>query len=333
MGKRFTFYTGIRQRWISRVSEIELAAQAIDNVLTKANYPRENVAAMVFVSNSFVPVEIADLLLDNPQAQANRIDVAAHRVAESAKLASLQTENILPVHWGCSGFTRAMTLIQDDLLQRFHLGPNEAIIVAAATRTSRVTDYEDRVSSPIFGDYATATLITRVDNPQLKPRYELVAAMTGIKDVPDINFGHAWKNDVLVPTEEGGEIRDAERFCFWIDGDIIYKHAPRIMAETASEALDSFGIRPDEPNYLIPHQAGEGIGRWFERYRTEHGISGEIINGHCAHSGNVTSSSLPYTFAENWDYPKGLVVCPTAGVGNPGEPIMSCGCAVFRRCD
>jgi 3-oxoacyl-[acyl-carrier-protein] synthase III len=149
--------------------------------------------------------------------------------------------------------------------------------------------------------------------------------------VPQINFGHEWRQDVLVPTIHGGETREQQRFCFWLDGDIIYKHAPQIMASTASRALESFGIEPGEPSYIVPHQAGAGIGRWFDRFRSELGIAGEVVNGCCSESGNITSCSLPYTFAKNWDRLHGLVVCPTAGVGNPGEAIMSCGCAAFRR--
>ena len=330
MGKRFTYYTGIQRRWISIVDEIQLAAEAIDDVLRKAAYPRERIAALVFISNSFVPVEYADQLLDDPRAQTNRIDVAAQRVVDRAELAWLPPDRVLSAHWGCSGFPRAMAILQNDLLQRMRLGKSDAIIVAAATRTSRVTDYEDRVSSPLLGDYATASLLTRPDNPYLPPRFELIAAMTGIEEVPHINFGHEWRRNVLVPTSHGGEMRDRERFCFWIDGDVIYRHAPQIMADTACRALDSFGIRCSEPDYIVPHQAGAGIGRWFERFRSDHGIAGEVLNGHCSQSGNITSCSLPYTLAENWDRLRGLIICPTAGVGNPGEPIMSCGCAAFR---
>src|SRR4029450_13559617 len=126
----------------------------------------------------------------------------------------------------------------------------------AATRTSRITDYEDRVSSPLLGDYATAALLTRPDNPQLPPRFELVGAMTDIAHVPQINFGHEWRRNVLAPTTQGGEIRDSERFCFWIDGDVVYKHAPQIMADTTCRALESFGICRCEPDFIVPHQAG-----------------------------------------------------------------------------
>jgi 3-oxoacyl-[acyl-carrier-protein] synthase III len=331
IGKRFTHYTGIQRRWISTVDEVDLASQAIDDVLQKTAFPRDRIVALVFISNSFVPVEYADLMLDDARAQTNRIDVAAQKVADRARLTWLQPSRILSAHWGCSGFPRAMMLIQEDLLQRMQLGEEDAIIVVAATRTSRITDYEDRVSSPLLGDYATATLITRLDSRLLPARYELIAAMTGVQQVPQINFGHEWRRNVLVPTSQGGETRDSERFCFWLDGDVIYKYAPQIMADTACQALEKFGIRPTEPDFLIPHQAGAGIGRWFDRFRTEKGIAGEFINGYCAESGNITSCSIPYTFAENWDSLRGLIVCPTAGVGNPGESSMSCGCVAFRH--
>jgi 3-oxoacyl-[acyl-carrier-protein] synthase III len=68
IGKRFTHYTGIRRRWVSTVDEVELAAQAIDDVLQKTAYPRDRIAALVFISNSFIAVEYADLMLDNALA-------------------------------------------------------------------------------------------------------------------------------------------------------------------------------------------------------------------------------------------------------------------------
>jgi len=326
---KFPFYSGIEQRGVAKACEEEMGSQAVRDVLQKTGYPAENVKALIFVSNSFVPDEFARRLWYLPHVQWNSVTAGARRTARKAGL-RLRKDQIVGVHWGCSGFARAMCIIQNDLLPRMSLSPTDAIIVVAATRTSRISDFSDRVIGPVFGDYATASLFTFVDNPILQPRLELVGAMTATKTVTYPTIECRMKRHVVVPTEDGGERVIWARYCFSLNGDILLTYAPQIMASAAGEGLDLLGIDRHKPSFLVPHQTGPGTGRWFEEHRQKQGITGEVINGHSRNVGNISSCSLPFTLSQAWGDLHGLVVCPTSGVGNPRSNEMSCGCAVFQ---
>jgi 3-oxoacyl-[acyl-carrier-protein] synthase III len=102
------------------------------------------------------------------------------------------------------------------------------------------------------------------------------------------------------------------------------------MTDAAAIALQATGISPDEVAFVVPHQAGAGIVR-LTGMRLDHiGVRGEVINGLTRDVGNVSSSSVPYALKQNWSRLGGTILCPTAGVGGPGEAQVSRGCVVLR---
>ena len=60
------------------------------------------------------------------------------------------------------------------------------------------------------------------------------------------------------------------------------------------------------------------------------GVRGEVVNGLTREVGNVSSSSVPYALKQNWSRLSGTIVCPTAGVGGPGEAQVSQGCVILK---
>jgi hypothetical protein len=55
-----------------------------------------------------------------------------------------------------------------------------------------------------------------------------------------------------------------------------------------------------------------------------------VLNGSTRQTGNVSSCSVPYVLKQRWADLHGTILCPTAGVGNPGEARVSQGCVVLR---
>ena len=62
----------------------------------------------------------------------------------------------------------------------------------------------------------------------------------------------------------------------------------------------------------------------------EIGIRGEIANGITSRVGNLSSSSIPFALKQLWNNLHGLVACPTAAVGNPGEAKIAQGCLLLQ---
>jgi hypothetical protein len=60
------------------------------------------------------------------------------------------------------------------------------------------------------------------------------------------------------------------------------------------------------------------------------GIRGEVVNDIVGQVGNVSFCSIPYALQKKWGRLHGIIACPTAAVGNPGEREMSQGCVLLR---
>ena len=84
--------------------------------------------------------------------------------------------------------------------------------------------------------------------------------------------------------------------------------------------------------FVVPHQAGTTIVRLAAMKLEEIGVRGAVINGLTSHIGNVSSCSVPYALKKAWDDLDGMIACPTAGVGTPGEAEVSQGCILLRAC-
>ena len=106
--------------------------------------------------------------------------------------------------------------------------------------------------------------------------------------------------------------------------------APRAMADATAKALQATGIAPEDVAFVVPHQAGAGIVRLTAMTLDRIGVRGEVINGLTREIGNVSSSSVPYALKQNWWRLSDTIVCPTAGVGGPGQAQVSQGCIILQ---
>ena len=119
---------------------------------------------------------------------------------------------------------------------------------------------------------------------------------------------------------------------FSLDGLGIADAAPGPWPAARPRRCRAARIRPEEASFSCPpgrdgHRAfhGNEIG--------EIGIRGEVINGLTSEVGNVSSCSVPYALRKTWNRLQGIIVCPTAGVGNPGGAEVSHGCVILQATD
>jgi 3-oxoacyl-[acyl-carrier-protein] synthase III len=210
------------------------------------------------------------------------------------------------------------------------LREDQYVMVVTASRISRITNYACAKTAPLFGDLATVTILAPIGSEKYPVHFELVHARAGMQTAERVFFDYHVQENVPLPTPDGGRSCVPRRLVFSLDGLGIAEAAPRAMAGSTAKALRETHIRPDEVQYLVPHQAGTGIVRFAEMKLEEIGIRGEVINGLTSEVGNVSSCSVPYALWKTWNQLQGLVVCPTAGVGNPGNAEVSHGCVILQ---
>ena len=191
----------------------------------------DDCAAVVFVSPSFIPMAIANRYWDRERAREEQLVRAANRFTEAL---DIRPRSVVGINSFCSGYARALGLVKNKLLPAISLSDNEFVLVVTASRISRITDFSCKQSGALFGDFATATILSRCDSYKYPVSFEVVDAIFQKRQVPRPMFDFTMREDVLVPTPDGGREIESERLVFSMDGMGIADVAPRAMASSAA---------------------------------------------------------------------------------------------------
>jgi len=102
------------------------------------------------------------------------------------------------------------------------------------------------------------------DSEKYPVHFDLVFAGAGMQAAEGVFFDYHLRENVVMPTPEGGRSFASQRLVFSLNGLGIADAAPRAMASATAKALRGERIQPEEVQFLVPHQAGTG-------YRASHG--------------------------------------------------------------
>ena len=325
--RKFVRHTGIESRLVSFEDEVTMATRCVQNLAGEATFFLEDCAGLVFASPSFVPMAVANRFMGRERARQEQPNRAAYRLVERL---GIRPRRVLGINGFCSGYAKALSLVKNKLMPSMELSDSEFILVVTASRISRITDFSCRQSGALFGDLATATMLSRCDSKTYPVAFEVIDARYGKKPVSRAYFDFTMRDDVLVPTDNGGRSHDARRLVFSMDGMGIADTAPRAMAASAKEVLVANAVNPQDIQHIVPHQAGDGILRLAGMKFEDIGLTADVVSGMAREVGNVSSGSVPFALKRLWGELYGNVLCPVAAVGGPGKSEMSQGCILLR---
>jgi 3-oxoacyl-[acyl-carrier-protein] synthase III len=323
MPRKFAHHTGIQSRLVSRDDEVTMGVRAVERLQQETGCDLADCAGLVFVSPSFVPSKVSARY----GFSSERIGEAGRRLAAGL---GLSDRPIYSLNWFCSGYARGLEVVRHRLAREMPLGKRRFYLLVTSGQISRITDYAAVQTAPLFGDMATATMLTRADHRQFPAQLKLLYAAGQRRPVERPLFDFELRDDVLLPTPDGLQTRGSRRFVYTLDGMAIADVAPRAMASAVHDALTIKGIDPESLSYVVPHQAGTAIVRLTGMKLEQLGIRAEVVNGLTCEVGNVSSSSVPYALKQWWDRLNGTIACPTAAVGSPGTPEVLQGCILLR---
>ena len=325
--RKFVHHTGFESRRISQEDEVTMAVRAAKNLQRQTGCDFRECAAVVFASPSFIPHSVIHRDGDLRRLREEHLWRAARQLCRRLEIPARLAAGI---NWFCSGYCKALMIAKERMAPRVSLGRNETILVVTSSRISRITDYACPQTSALFGDLATATLLSRIDSQRHPVHFELLYADAHKQPADGAYFDFHVRENVIAPSEDGGRQQDARKLVFSLNGMAIADAAPRAMASAVAGALAATGIAADGVRYIVPHQAGAGIVRFTAQKIESLGICGEVLNGLCAQTGNISSGSIPYALAAAWSRLQGIVACPSAAVGSPGQQEISQGCILLR---
>lgn len=327
MARKFVHHTGTESRGISSDDEVTMGLQAVEQLRRETACDLRDCAALVFVSPSFVPRSMACKYLHGASRLRENLRLAAKQLVTQLGIANCPRYGI---NWFCSGYAKALSMVRRRIVPSLELHQKQFILVVTAGRISRITDYACGQTGPLFGDMATATLLSPLDSSKHPVRFELKHAFARKLPAPGVFFNFDLRQNVLSPAENDGVDHNPQRLVFTLDGMGIADIAPRAMSSAVAHALECKKLRAENVRFVVPHQAGAGIVRLTGMKLEQLGLKAEVINGITGQVGNVSSSSIPYALKHAWDRLDGLIACPTAAVGDPGEAEASQGCILLK---
>ncbi len=171
------------------------------------------------------------------------------------------------VNAACSGFVYGLVTAHGLIA----MGADKVLLIGTDT-LSRITDWDDRATAPLFADGSGAVVIEAVPGRGQLLGWDLDA---------DGSLGSLLYADV------GGFIH--------MEGKEVFRRAVRIMVDSATKSMEHAGVTADDIALIVPHQANIRI---IQAACDRLGIEIERAAVVIERTGNTSSASIPLALAD-----------------------------------
>lgn len=215
--------TGISQRNVAAANELtsDLAFEAAKNAISNANINVEDIGVIVLATTT------PDLTFPSTATI-----LQAKLGAKNAFAFDVQAV--------CSGFVYALN-VADNFIKTGQV--KNALVIGAET-LSKIVDWKDRNSCVLFGDGAGAVVLSAVDDKN--------KGIISSKLYSDGNLVNILKTT-------GGTSLSQDAGFIEMKGREVFKHAVDKMSNCVINSLEKVGLKTDDIDVLVPHQANMRI--------------------------------------------------------------------------
>lgn len=192
---------------------------------------------------------------------------------------------------GCAGFGYALGVAADMIRG----GTAAKVLVLGSEKLSPTVDMQDRSNCFIFADGAAGVVVGETPSQGIGPT---VWGSDGEKATA-IRQDIDWLDYLESPTGQRPFLR--------LEGSTVFRWAAFEMGKVGRQAMDAAGVRPDEVDVFIPHQANSRINEVLAKslnLRPDAVVANDI-----EHTGNTSAASIPLAMAE----------LLATGVSKPGD--------------
>jgi 3-oxoacyl-[acyl-carrier-protein] synthase-3 len=249
--------TGIITRRQAAPTEtvVDIASEAALEALKAAGLTASQIGAVIVAT------------VTHPYQTPGAAPMVAERIGASPAAA-------FDISAACAGYCHGISLAHDMVRG----GSAEFVLVIGVEKLSDFTDKADRGSAFIFGDGAGAAIVGPSDFPGIGPtvwgsdgsKWETISSRNSWIDLRD--------NDVAWPA-------------ITMQGQSVYRWAVYSMAPIAQAALDQAGIKAEDLDAFIPHQANMRIiDALVKQLKLPEHIA---IARDVAETGNTSAASIP----------------------------------------
>ncbi|ARR80113.1 3-OXOacyl-[acyl-CARRIER-protein] synthase III FABH [Mycobacterium intracellulare subsp. yongonense] len=181
---------------------------------------------------------------------------------------------------GCAGFGYALGVAADMIRG----GTAARVLVLGSEKLSPTIDMQDRSNCFIFADGAAGVVVGETPTQGIGPT---VWGSDG-NQASAIRQDIDWLDYLENPTGPRPFLR--------LEGSAVFRWAAFEMGKVGQQAMDAAGIRPDEIDVFVPHQANSRINEILAKsleLRPDAVIANDI-----EHTGNTSAASIPLAMAE-----------------------------------
>lgn len=181
---------------------------------------------------------------------------------------------------GCAGFGYALGVAADMIRG----GTAAKVLVLGSEKLSPTVDMQDRTNCFIFADGAAGVVVGETPDQGIGPTVWGSDGEQALAIRQDID----WIDYMDAPTGPRPFLR--------LEGSAVFRWAAFEMGKVGRQAMDAAGIRPDEIDVFVPHQANSRINEVLAKgleLRPDAVIANDI-----EHTGNTSAASIPLAMAE-----------------------------------
>lgn len=259
--------TGIKERRLVSGDEdaVDLGERAAKHALEKSGFKAEDIDLVIAASSA--PPQLYPAIACHIQTRLNIPNDAPSFDITAA----------------CSGLIYALSIARAYIAS----GIYKTILIVATDNNSRLLDWEDRSTSILFGDGAGAMVVTKSED--------------GIDDIISIDIKADGSLGSLIELPFAGKNCPLVEPCkevkqgITMNGKEVYKFVARVLPQYVEELIANAGLKAEDINYLIPHQANLRI---IHAVQERLGYSDEKVVTNIKYYGNTSAASIPIALTE-----------------------------------
>ena len=260
--------TGIKERRVvsGEQNAIDLGLEASQRALAKAKMDANDIDMIIAASSA--PPDLYPAIACHIQ---NRLGITTQIPAFDITAA-------------CTGLIYGLSIAKGFIAS----GMYKNILVVATDNNSRLVDWNDRGTSILFGDGAGAMVIT--------------ASEDGVDDIIAIDIkADGSHGDLIELSFDGKNCPLVEQYeekpkGIRMNGRGVYTFVAKVLPHYVEELITKAGMRADDIDYLIPHQANIRI---IQAVQERLGYSDDKVVTNIKYYGNTSAASIPLALAES----------------------------------
>ncbi len=260
--------TGIKERRVVSGNEtaVDLGLKAAQNAIEKSGIDVNDIDCII--SAASVPPQLYPTLACTLQA----------------KLGITKTIPAFDMTAACTGLIYALQVARGFI----GAGIYKNILIVAADNNTKITNWEDRGTSILFGDGAGAMVVTPSDD--------------GIDDILSIKISADGSIGQMIQTNMPSQccplVKQADEVGtgkIIMNGKDVYKFAVTTVPKYVEECIEASGKTAEEIDYLIPHQANQRI---IEAIQNRLKYTDDKVISNIKYYGNTSAASIPIALVE-----------------------------------